>query len=53
MATVCLPADRRLKEVYSKAQVEDMEMPFVELVTNREPVPSTGGWLHELNSVLN
>ena len=33
------------KEVYSKAKAEGVEIPFVELVTDSEPVPSTGGWL--------
>jgi len=30
--------------VYSKAKAEGVELPFVELVTDREPVPFTGGW---------
>ena len=33
------------KEVYSKAKTEGVEIPFVELVADLEPVPSTGGWL--------
>jgi hypothetical protein len=33
------------KEVYSKAKAEGVEIPFVELVTDPELVPSTGGWL--------
>jgi len=33
------------KEVYSKAKAEGVEIPFVELVTDQEPEPSTGGWL--------
>ena len=33
------------KEVYSKAKAEGVEIPFIELVTDPEPVPSTGGWL--------
>lgn len=33
------------KEVYSKAKAEGVEIPFVELVTDREPAPFTGGWL--------
>ena len=33
------------KEVYSKAKAEGVEIPFVELVTDPEPMPSTGGWL--------
>ncbi len=33
------------KEVYSKAKAEGVEIPFVELVTDREPEPSTGAWL--------
>ena len=48
---VALDGDRLIasgstaKEVYSKAKVEGVEIPFVELVTDREPMPSTGGWL--------
>jgi hypothetical protein len=48
---VALDGDRLLasgstaKEVYSKAKAEGVEIPFVELVTGREPVSSTGGWL--------
>ena len=33
------------KEVYSKAKAEGIAIPFVEQVTDPEPVPSTGGWL--------
>ena len=33
------------KEVYSQAKAEGVEIPFVELLTDPEPVPSTGGWL--------
>jgi len=33
------------KEVYSKAKAKGVEIPFVELVTDREPVPFTGGRL--------
>ena len=33
------------KEVYSEAKAEGVEVPFVELVTDREPMPSTSGWL--------
>lgn len=33
------------KEVYSKAKAEGVEIPFVELVTDPEPVPSIGGCL--------
>ena len=33
------------KEVYSKAKAEGVEIPFVELVTDTEPGPFTGGWL--------
>ena len=33
------------KEVYSKAKAEGVEIPFVELVIDPEPGPSTGGWL--------
>jgi hypothetical protein len=32
-------------EVYSKAKKEGVETPFVELVTETEPSPFTGGWL--------
>jgi len=48
---VALDGDRLLasgltaKEVYSKAKAEGVEIPLVELVTDPEPVPSTGGWL--------
>ena len=48
---VALDGDRLIasgptaKEVYSKAKAEGVEIPFVELVTEREPVPFTGGWL--------
>lgn len=48
---VALDGDRLIasgptaKEVYSKAKAEGVQIPFVELVTDREPVPSTGGWL--------
>ena len=48
---VALDGDRLIasgssaKEVYSKAKAEGVEIPFVELVTDGEPVPFTGGWL--------
>lgn len=48
---VALDGDRLIasgstaKEVYSKAKTEGVEIPFVELVTDRERVPFTGGWL--------
>lgn len=48
---VALDGDRLIasgptaKEVYSKAKAEGLQIPFVELVTDLEPVPSTGGWL--------
>ena len=48
---VALDGDRLIasaptaKEVYSKAKAEGVEIPFVELVTDREPVTCTGGWL--------
>ena len=48
---VALDGDRLIangstaKKVYSKAKAEGVEIPFVELVTDPEPVPSTGGWL--------
>src|SRR5688572_10283523 len=46
---VALDGDRLIangptaKEVYSKAKTEGVEIPFVELVTDREPVLFTGG----------
>jgi len=48
---VALDGDRLIasgssaKEVYSKARAEGIEIPFVELVTDPESVPFTGGWL--------
>ena len=48
---VALDGDRLIasgptaQEVYSKAKAEGVGIPFVELLTDREPVPSTGGWL--------
>jgi hypothetical protein len=33
------------QEVYAKAKAEGVEIPFVELVTDKESVPFTGGWL--------
>ena len=48
---VALDGDRLIasgttaKEVYSKAKAEGVEVPFVELVTDRDPKPSTSGWL--------
>lgn len=48
---VALDGDRLIasgptaQEVYSKAKAEGVEVPFVELVTDREPMPSTSGWL--------
>lgn len=48
---VALDGDRLIasgstaKQVYSKAKAEGVEIPFVELVTNRESAPFTGGWL--------
>lgn len=48
---VALDGDRLIahgptaKEVYSKAKAEGVEIPFVELVPDRELAPSTGGWL--------
>jgi hypothetical protein len=47
---VALDGDRLIasgstaKEVYSKAKAEGVEIPFVELVTQREAGPFTGGW---------
>ena len=48
---VALDGDRLIangstaKEVYSKAKAEGVEIPFVELVTDPDPAPFTGGWL--------
>jgi hypothetical protein len=48
---VALDGDRLIasgptaREVYSKAKAEGVEIPFVELVTERESGPFTGGWL--------
>ena len=48
---VALDGDRLIasgstaKEVYSKAKAEGVAIPFVELVTEREPVLFTGTWL--------
>ena len=48
---VALDSDRLIangptaKEVYSKAKAKGVVIPFVELVTDQEPEPSTGGWL--------
>jgi hypothetical protein len=48
---VALDGDRLIasgataKEVYSEAKAEGVEIPFVELVTERESGPFTGGWL--------
>jgi len=48
---VALDGDRLIasgptaKEVYAKAKAEGVEIPFVELVIDREPAPFTGGWL--------
>lgn len=48
---VALDGDRLIasgstaKEVYAKAKAEGIEIPFVELVTERESGPFTGGWL--------
>jgi hypothetical protein len=48
---VALDGDRLIasgptaKEVYSKAKAEGIGIPFVELVTERESMPFTGGWL--------
>jgi len=33
------------EEVYSKAKAEGVEIPFVELVSQQESGPFTGGWL--------
>lgn len=48
---VALDGDRLIasgataKEVYSKAKAEGVEIPFVDLVTERKSVPFTEGWL--------
>jgi uncharacterized protein DUF5678 len=48
---VALDGDRLIasgptaKEVYSKAKAKGVVIPFVELVTDQEPMPSSGGWL--------
>jgi len=48
---VALDGDRLIangptaREVYSKAKAEGVEIPFVELVTEPEQMPFTGGWL--------
>ena len=48
---VALDGDRLIasgstaKEVYVKAKAEGVEIPFVELVTEKESAPFTGGWL--------
>jgi hypothetical protein len=56
---VALDGDRLIasgptaKEVYAKAKAEGVEIPFVELVIDREPAPFIGGWLHDFNRVPN
>lgn len=48
---VALDGDRLIasgssaKDVYSIAKAEGVEIPFVELVTDRESGPFTGGWV--------
>jgi len=48
---VALDGDRLIasgttaKEVYARAKAEGVETPFVELVTDQEQMPFTGGWL--------
>jgi hypothetical protein len=48
---VALDGDRLIasgptaREVYSKAKAEGVEIPFVELVTERESLLFTGGWI--------
>lgn len=48
---VALDGDRLIasgstaKEVYSKAKAEGVKIPFVELVTEGESGPFTGGWI--------
>ena len=48
---VALDGDRLIasgptaKEVYAKAKAQGVEIPFVELVTDQEQAPFTGGWL--------
>ena len=33
------------REVYAKARAEGVKIPFVELITEEEPAPFSGGWL--------
>jgi hypothetical protein len=33
------------QEVYAKAKAEGVKVPFVELITEEEPAPFSGGWL--------
>jgi|SRR6185369_5499588 len=40
-----IASGRTAKEVYSKAKAEGVVIPFVELVTDQQSVPSSGGWL--------
>jgi len=48
---VALDGDRLIasgptaQEVYAKSKAEGVEIPFVELVTEEEPAPFSGGWL--------
>ena len=48
---VALDADRLIasgstaQEVYAKSKAEGVKIPFVELVTEEEPAPFSGGWL--------
>jgi hypothetical protein len=48
---VALDADRLIasgptaQEVYAKSKAEGIKVPFVELVTEEEPAPFSGGWL--------
>jgi hypothetical protein len=54
---VALDGDRLIasgptaKEVYSNAKAAGVEIPFVELVTDRERLPSTGDGFRELTPV--
>src|SRR5438105_15833203 len=48
---VALDADRLIaggptaQEVYAKSKAAGVEIPFIELVTEEEPAPFSGGWL--------
>ena len=48
---VALDGDRLIangptaQEVYAKSKAKGVEIPFVELITEEEPAPFSGGWL--------